>query len=104
MRIVFMADRIRSGEFNGSTRLAARSPITASMGISRGAIEFQLRKVDPAAFAARLEDRARVKAEAPRQKQAAGTSSLSSWSAGAPRLQRGHWESLRNDSKVTLCG
>ena len=64
MRIVFMADRVRSGEFNGSTRLAARSPITASMGISRGAIEFQLRKVDPAAFAARLEDRARVKAEA----------------------------------------
>ena len=57
MRTVFMADRVRSGEFNGSTRLAARSPITLSMGISRGAIE-------PAAFAARLEDRARVKAEA----------------------------------------
>ena len=64
MRIVFMADRIRSGEFNGSVRLAARSPITLSMGISIDAIEHQLRKVDPAAFAARLEDRARVKAEA----------------------------------------
>ena len=34
------------------------------MGISRGASEHQLRKVDPAAFAARQEDRARVKAEA----------------------------------------
>ena len=64
MRIVFMADRIRSGEFNGSVRLAARSPITLSMRISIGAIQRQLRKVDPAAFAARLEDRARVKAEA----------------------------------------
>ena len=64
MRIVFMADRIRSGEFNGSVRLAAMSPITLSMGISRGAIERHLRKVDPAAFAARQEDRARVKAEA----------------------------------------
>ena len=53
MRIVFMADRIRSGEFNGSVRLAARSPITLSMGISIGAIERQLRKVVPAAFAAR---------------------------------------------------
>ena len=38
MRIVFMADRIRSGEFNGSVRLAARSPITLSMEISCGAM------------------------------------------------------------------
>ena len=64
MRIIHMADRVRSGEFKGSAWLAAKSPITSSMGISRGAIECQLRKIDPAAFAARQEDRARVKAEA----------------------------------------
>ena len=64
MRIFHMADRVRSGEFNGSAYLAARSPITSSMGISRGEIERQLRKNDPTDFAARLEDRARVKAEA----------------------------------------
>ena len=63
-RIILMADRIRSGEFNGSVRLAARSPITSSMGISSGAIARQLRKNDSAAFAARQDDRARVKAEA----------------------------------------
>ena len=64
MRIVHMADRVRSGEFKGSAYLAAKSPITSSMGISSGAIARQLRKDDPAAFAARQDDRARVKAEA----------------------------------------
>ena len=59
-----MADRVRSGEFKGSTWLAAQSPITLSMGISRGSIRHQMGKDDPAAFAARQEDRARVKAEA----------------------------------------
>jgi hypothetical protein len=55
---------LRSGEFEGSAWLAARSPITPSMEIARGAIERQSRKNDPTAFAARREDRARVKAEA----------------------------------------
>jgi hypothetical protein len=63
MRIFFMTDRARSGEFKGSAWLAARSPIMSSMGISRGANEDQLRKDDPAAFA-RQEDRARVTVDA----------------------------------------
>ena len=103
-RIKIMASRIVRGEFHGSAFKAAQSPITASMGISRHAIEFQMQKIDPAAHAARLRIMRGSKPRQLRQKQAARTSSLSSWSAGAPRLQRGHWESLRNDSKVTLCG
>ena len=46
-----------SGEFNGSVRLAALSPTTASMGISVGAIARQVRLMDPDAHAARVNDR-----------------------------------------------
>ena len=51
-------------EFNGSAWKAAQSPTTAKMGITRQSIEHHMKTIDPAAFAARLEDQARVKAEA----------------------------------------
>jgi hypothetical protein len=63
-RIKIMASRVVGGEFHGSAFKAAQSPITASMGISRAAIEYQMQKIDPAANAARLADHARVEAEA----------------------------------------
>ena len=65
-RIKIMASRVAGGEFHGSAFKfkAAQSPITASMGISRHAIEFQMQKIDPAAHAARLADHAQVEAEA----------------------------------------
>ena len=63
-RIKIMASRVAGGEFHGSAFKAAQSPITASMGISRAAIEYQMQKIDPAAHAARLADHARVEAEA----------------------------------------
>ena len=63
-RIKIMASRVVGGEFHGSAFKAAQSPITASMGISRAAIEYQMQKIDPAAHAARLADHARVEAEA----------------------------------------
>ena len=63
-RIKIMASRVVRGEFNGSAFKAAQLPITASMDISRAAIEYQMQKIDPAAHAARLADHARVEAEA----------------------------------------
>ena len=58
-----MAERIVSGEYNGSVRRAVKSPTTASMGISIGAIQRQMRLIDPAAHAARLAERVRIAAE-----------------------------------------
>ncbi len=64
----------------------------------------QVRKNDSTAFAARLDDRARVKAEAAAAEASGKSVEFVFVERGAPRLQRGHWESLRNDSKVALCG
>ena len=58
-----MAERVVSGEFNGSVRLAVLSPTTASMGISVGAIARQVRLMDPDAHAERVNDRKRVAVE-----------------------------------------
>ena len=57
-----MADRVKSGEFR-SAGSAALSPTTASMGISRGAIERQIRVMDPDAHTARVKERVRVETE-----------------------------------------
>jgi len=57
-----MAERCVSGEFNGSAWHAAMSPTTARMGISRGAIQHQMRLIDPASLAGRLADRQRFEA------------------------------------------
>ena len=62
-RVILMAERVMDGGYNGSVRRAAQSPMTASMGISVGAIAHQIRVLDPAAHAARANDRARVAAE-----------------------------------------
>ena len=56
-----MADRVKSGEFR--TGSAALSPTTASMGISRGAIQRQIRVMDPEAHATRVKERVRVESE-----------------------------------------
>ena len=58
-----MAERCVSGEFGGSAYFATKSPTTARMGISRGAIERQMRAMNPTAHAARIADRERVAAE-----------------------------------------
>ena len=58
-RTQLMAERCVSGEFGGSAYHATMSPITARMGISRGAIQRQMRRIDPSALA----DRTRVAAE-----------------------------------------
>ena len=58
-----MAERCVSGEFGGSAWHATKSPTTARMGISIGAIQRQMRRIDPVALADRLVDRERAKAE-----------------------------------------
>jgi len=58
-----MAERCFSGEYGGSSRNAAMSPITAKMGISRGAIQYRMDHIDPDAFVARATDRERVRTE-----------------------------------------
>ena len=62
-RIHHMAERCVSGEFGGSAWHATKSPTTARMGISKGAIQRQMRRIDPVALADRLVDRERAKAE-----------------------------------------
>ena len=58
-----MADRVLDGEFGGSAWHASQSQTTAGMGITHGAINYQMKKIDPAAHAARTHERARVAAE-----------------------------------------
>ena len=58
-----MAERCVSGEFGGSALLATRSPTTARMGISRGAIRRQMDRIDPADLVDRMADRERVATE-----------------------------------------
>ena len=62
-RIHHMAERCVSGEFGGSAWHATKSPTTARMGISIGAIQRQMRRIDPVALADRLADRERATAE-----------------------------------------
>ena len=58
-----MASRCIDGEFGGSAWRAAQSPTTARMGITREAINYQIRVLDPLAHTALVSDRARVAAE-----------------------------------------
>ena len=62
-RIKLMASRCIDGEFGGSAWRAAQSPKTARMGLTRNAINYQIRVLDPAGHAAMVNDRARVAAE-----------------------------------------
>ena len=90
-RINLMAERCVSGEFGGSALLATRSPTTARMGISRGAIRRQMDRIDPAALADRMADLERVATETAAAEERVTLLSLSLWSEEDQLQQRRHW-------------
>ena len=97
-----MAERCVSGEFGGSALLATRSPTTARMGISRGAIRRQMDRIDPAALADRMADRERVATETAAAEERVTLLSLSFRNEEDCLRQRRRWLTSLKSGKVYM--
>ena len=100
-RIKFMADRVLDGEFGGSAWHASQSPTTAAMGITHGAIIYQMKKMDPTVHTPLIGNASQQK-QLP-QRKGVTLLSLSLWNEEDRLRQRRRWLTSLKSGKVWAC-